>query len=41
MIRDQKLNEVFSLLLITCNNENVHKVKSWKLLDVEFNQNLN
>ena len=31
-IRYHKLNEIFSSVLITCNNENVSQFKSWKLL---------
>ena len=35
-----KLNEILPSLLITCNNENVEQVKSWKLVCIEFDQNL-
>ena len=41
IIRYHKLNETLPSVLITFNNENIEQVKSWKLLGVEFDQNLN
>ena len=35
-----KLNEILPSLLITFNNENVEQGKSWKLVCIEFDQNL-
>ena len=39
MVGYHKLNEILPSLLITCNNENVEQVKSWRLHGVEFDQN--
>ena len=41
MILYHKLTEILLSLLITCNDEKVEQVKSWKLLGVESDQNLN